>query len=369
MNLSHNKNVDIHIYKNIYFSVCIVLSIIGLIVIYSTTVCKSTPVYNFFLKQIIATIIGLCLCISIARLKHQYFRIITYPLLILTALLLITVLFMPEIKGSRRWIPLPFIGNFQPSELAKFSIVLFTAKFIDKHRSKIVNGKKEFWILVGVVSSFCVLILLQKDIGIPAIIFCVTCTLLFIAGIDIKYLIKLLVIVLPVFIGALVTQPHRVNRIKQFFLDREKSISSYQIKQSIFAISRGKFFGCGLGRGVFKEYYIPEIHTDFIFCTIGEELGFIGSLLIVGAFLSLAYFGSLIAHRLYYTQGGFYGSMLVLGLTLYTVIQAYLNIAVVTKLFLPKGIGLPFVSYGGSSMVVNFITLGTILSVCNTTKK
>lgn len=366
MKLYFEQKININYYRNLYFVICLLLTIIGWVTIYSTTVCKSTPNYNFIIKQIVATTLGIIFCFSIAQINHQHFKKITYPLVGFTVVLLIIVLFMPEVKGSRRWIPLPLIGQFQPSELAKFTSILLTAKFLDKYRSKIATGKKEFWILVSIILLLCGLILLQKDLGIPAIIFISNCTLLFLSGVQLKNIIKLLAIVLPILIVAVVTQPHRINRIKMFFNTGNGTTNSYQIRQSIFAISRGGVLGCGLGKGVFKEYYIPEIHTDFIFCTIGEELGFLGSLIIIGLFLTVALLGFIISYNVYSTRGGFYGSMLVAGITLNIVIQAYLNLAVVTKLFLPKGIGLPFISYGGSSLVVNFLTLGVIFSVCNT---
>lgn len=367
MRLYFDQKTNTRYYGNLYFAICIFLTIIGWITIYSTTVCKSTPVYSFMFKQIVATIIGIAVCLIIAQINYQHFKKLTYPLLVITLILLFITLFMPEVKGSKRWIPLPLIGQFQPSELAKFTSVLLTAKFLDKHRSKITTGKKEFWILIFFIFLLCGLILLQKDIGIPVIIFCTICILLFLSGAQLRNILKLLLIILPILTVAIITQPHRIKRIKMF-LDSQGN-TSYQIKQSILAISRGGILGCGLGKGVFKEHYIPEMHTDFIFCTIGEELGFLGSVIIVGSFLTLAFLGFKIAYDVNSTRGGFYGSVLVTGITLTILMQAYLNLAVVTKLFFPKGIGLPFVSYGGSSLVVNFLSLGVILSISNSTNK
>lgn len=347
-------------YGNLIFILVLIMTITGWIAIYSTTVCKASSTFLFLKKQIIATILSIFLCGIVANMNYRVvIKKITYPLAILTFFLLIVVLFTKEVKGAHRWIQIPFFGNFQPSELAKFTTVLIIARFLDEYRSKVINGKKEFWMMNGIISVFCILILLQPDIGIPFIIFSVSIILSFLYSIKIKHILKTFLIILILLSVGIITQPYRIARIFSFINKDKPHSTSYQIEQSLLALSRGGILGCGIGRGIFKESYVPEVHTDFIFCTIGEETGFIGCIIVISLYFFLFLFCVLIAQN----TKDFYGSILVVGLALNIIIQAYLSIAVSTKLFLPKGIGLPFISYGGSSLIINFLSIGCILSV------
>ena len=355
-------------YYNGLFFTSIILSIFGCIMIYSATMCKINPTYLFFKKQIFALIIGIIICIIFANINHRYFlKKLTYPLVVITLILLILVMFFPKIKGAHRWIQIPFLGSFQPSELARITSVLLIAKFLDEYRSKVTNGEKEFWIMMGIIFLFCFLILLQPDAGIPMIIFSITFILLFCFSVKLKHLLKIALIIILVLSVALLTQPYRKKRILSFASkNNDKNPISYQIQQSIFAISRGGLLGCGPGKGLFKESYLPEFYTDFMFSTIGEEFGFIGCMLTIFLYILLSIFGFNIAYKTYFTPHGFYSSILSLGLILNIIIQAYISIAVAMKLFLPKGIGLPFISYGGTSIIINFLSIGIILNICKT---
>ncbi len=360
MNLKTEINKKFKLYGNIVFILALLITFAGWIAIYSTTVCKASSTFLFLKKQIIATILSIFLCGVVANTNYRIvIKKVTYPLAILTFLLLIVVLFTKEVKGAHRWIQIPFFGNFQPSELAKFTTVLIIAKFLDEYRSKVINGKKEFWIMNGIIFIFCILILLQPDIGIPSIIFSVSIILFFLYSIKTQHILKTFLIILVLLSVGIITQPYRIKRIFSFINKDKQDSTSYQIEQSLLALSRGGMLGCGIGRGIFKESYVPEIHTDFIFCTIGEEAGFIGCIITISLYFFLFLFCLLIAQN----TKDFYGSVLVVGLALNIIIQAYLSIAVATKLFLPKGIGLPFISYGGSSLIINFLSIGCILSV------
>jgi len=368
MKLTTNLEKKEKLYYNGLFFTSLTLSIFGCIMVYSSTVCKSNPTYIFFKKQILAVVIGLIICILFANINYQRFlKKITYPLSVITLILLILVLFFPKVKGAHRWIPIPFLGSFQPSELARITSVLIVAKFLDEYRSKITNAEKEFWILMTIIFTFCILILLQPDAGIPMIIFITTFFLLFCYSVKIKHLFKVGIIIVAVLLFAVATQRYRIERILSLSsANKDKNPYSYQIQQSIFAISRGGFFGCGPAKGLFKEAYLPEFYTDFMFSIIGEELGFIGCMLTILLYIFLSIFGFNIAYKTYFTPQGFYGSILSFGLTLNIIIQAYISIAVAMKLFFPKGIGLPFISYGGTSIITNFLSVGIILNICKT---
>ncbi|MEM4367845.1 MAG: FtsW/RodA/SpoVE family cell cycle protein, partial [Candidatus Anstonellales archaeon] len=299
----------------------------------------------------------------------QILKKLTFHIFIITIILLILTLFTPAVKGAHRWITLPFLGNFQPSELAKVTSVMLTAYFLDSYRSKIINGEKKFWILFGMICLICFLIAIQPDIGFPFIIITVFFIVLFTYSVKFKHLLKAFLLILIVFTLALFSKPYRIKRIlaikdtQKYYKD-----TNYQLNQSILSLSRGGFYGCGLAKGIFKEFYIPELHTDFIFSLIGEELGFIGTISIILTYALFAFFGFSIFYKLSAVNREFYGSILALGITLTIILQAYLSIAVTTKLFLPKGIGLPFISYGGSSMIVNFVSVGILISISNSRK-
>jgi cell division protein FtsW len=362
--LEKNKNL----YYNGLFFISILLSIFGCIMIYSATVCKTNPTYIFLKKQVIAILIGLLGCIILANTNHKIFlKKLTYPFSIITIILLILVLFSPKIKGAHRWIQIPFFGSFQPSEFARITIIMLIAKFLDDFRSKITNGKKEFWILISIIFIFCFLILLQPDAGIPMIIFTTTIIILYSFSVKTKHILKIGIIIIIALSFALLTQQYRIKRVLSFSSsNKDKNPYYYQIQQSIFAISRGGFFGCGIENGLFKEHYLPEFHTDFMFSIIGEEFGFLGCIFTIIFYIFLSLFGFTIAYKSSLSPQGYYGSILSFGLTLNIIIQAFISIAVAMKFFLPKGIGLPFISYGGSSLIMNFLSIGIILNVCKT---
>lgn len=357
-----DKNLKIKFYGSFVFTLAVFLSIFGCVMVYSSTVCKAYPSYIFLKKQIIAIILGIILCGFISNVKLKILKKLTFPIFIITIILLILTLFTPAVKGAHRWITLPFLGNFQPSELAKVASVMLTAYFLDSYRSKIINGEKKFWILFGMICLICFLIVIQPDIGFPFIIVTVFFIVLFVYSVKFKHLLKAFLLIFIVFSLALFSKPYRIKRILAI------KDTSYQLNQSILSLSRGGFYGCGLAKGIFKEFYIPELHTDFIFSLIGEELGFIGTISIILAYALFAFFGFSIFYKLSVVNREFYGSILALGITLTIILQAYLSIAVTTKLFLPKGIGLPFISYGGSSMIVNFISVGILMSISNSRK-
>ncbi|MCS7231507.1 MAG: FtsW/RodA/SpoVE family cell cycle protein [Elusimicrobiota bacterium] len=363
---SFNTNIKLNFYKNFLFILVIVLSFFGCIMIYSATVCRAYPNYTFLKKQIIAIVIGTILCGFTSYLKPKILKKITLPLFIFTIFLLIAVFFFPKVKEVHRWIPLPFLGNFQPAELAKVVSILLIAKFLDSYRSKIINGEKKFWILFLMIFTLCVLIAIQPDLGFPLIIFCTFFIILFVYSVKLKHLLKAFMLILIFFTLAFFSKPYRVKRILSLNNSQKyQKETAYQLNQSILSLSRGGFYGCGITKGIFKEFYIPELHTDFIFSLIGEELGFLGSSLVILAYVFFAFLGFSLFYKLSHSENGFYGSILALGITLSIILQAYLSISVVTKLFFPKGIGLPFISYGGSSIVINFLSIGILMSISN----
>jgi cell division protein FtsW len=283
--------------------------------------------------------------------------------MIFNLILLFLVFYFPAKNGAHRWIQIPFFGNFQPAELTKVVLVLFMARFLDLHRSKIISYKKELWILLAVIFVFCILIMFQPDIGTPLLIMSVLLIILFISSMKKDFFLKILFIsFLLIFFGFLL-KPYRIERLKAMIDPwKYQSKVGYQLIQSYLSLARGHFSGCGLGNGIFKEYYLPEAHTDFIFCMIGEELGFIGTTLLVLIYSIMCFLGISVAYKLSSSKN-FYGGIIVLGLTFNIVLQAYISISMTLGLLPTKGMGLPFVSYGGSSMIINFLSIGIILNM------
>lgn len=348
-------------YGDLFLFLVLGISFFGAIMIFSTTAPQNAGPYLFFKKQVIFIFIGLVMCCLVEKVKFQNYKKITEILLAVNVLLLVYVLFFSsEIKGAHRWIKVPFFGNFQPSELTKITVVLFVAKFLDRYRSKIVSFKREVLVLLGVVFFICAIIIIQPDIGIPIVIFSTTISLLFISGVKLDVVSKVIFIMLLILAISTILAPHRIKRIMTF-LDPWKyhNAEGYQLVQSYLALSYGHLLGRGLGKSQFKEFYLPEAHTDFIFSVIGEELGFVGS---VGVIVAFVIFFFLVTKMAEGTES-FYGSILIYGMALNIVLQAFVNVAVVCGLLPTKGLGLPFISYGGSSLITNFISVGIILGV------
>lgn len=352
---------------DIFLFIVLGISIFGAIMIFSATAQQNVNPYFYFLKQVFSIFLGLVVCYIASKIKFLHYKKVTELFLGITIILLIfVILFGKEIKGAHRWIQIPFFGNFQPSELAKISIVLFVAKYLDTYRSKIISFQQQSWVMLSVVIFVCGLIIIQPDIGIPMVIFSTTIILLYLSGVKEKDIFKLLLPIFLVIVVSIIFAPHRIKRLTAFMNPwKYQTKEGYQLIQSYLALSYGHITGRGLGKSQFKEFYLPEAHTDFIFSVIGEEWGFVGSLCVVLSFVILFFIGLKIAQQV----KSFYGSILVYGLTLNIVLQAFLNIAVTVGLVPTKGLGLPFISYGGSALITNFLSVGIILSVWTQDRK
>lgn len=340
----------------------------GALMIYSST-SVITPVlakkkiseFYYFKRHLFTIIVGFCfLVFAYFKLKPSYMKKIAVPLLIFSGVLLILV-FLPGIGvtagGARRWIRL-WPSTFQPSELVKLSMVIFLAKYMSMPDYK-TDSFVSFIKPVLIMALFQLAILKQPDFGAAMSLAFLTFAMLFLSGIRIRYLASLLVLAVPVIIK-LVMEPYRLKRITSF-LDpwKDPQGCGFQLVQSFIALGSGGLTGVGLGSSKQKLSYLPESHTDFIFSIIGEEFGLIGVLFVITLFLILFIKGISIANRakdsfVYY---------LTLGLSMMIALQALINFAVATGLVPTKGLPLPFVSYGGSSLLVNMTAIGMLLNI------
>jgi cell division protein FtsW len=335
--------------------------------------------YNYHqLRQVIffplAIIIMYCLSyIDYHRLslKISWLKSPVSYLLVLSIALLIFVLFPQfgtEVNRARRWLRIPagqISISFQPSELAKWSLVLFLAAFCDKFSDSLKLYWKRFVPACLVVAAVVGLIIIE-DFGTAAFIALLTLLLLIIAGVKSWHILTPLPIAAVVFFAALIYSPSRIQRISAFFSpDKWANSTAYQANQSLIALGSGGVLGKGLGRGICKYGHLPEDTTDFIFAIIGEELGFVGTAVVIGLFITFVWLGILVVVRC----RDRFGQLLAAGIVLAISIQAAINIGVVTVVLPTKGIPLPFVSAGGTSLLLSAGAVGVLLNIAKQSPK
>jgi cell division protein FtsW len=284
---------------------------------------------------------------------------IVVMLLIGCMVALILVLAMPEANGARRWFPIGPL-KFQPSELAKLVTVLFVA-FLLSRKEKRVN---DFWAVpapcFGVVFALAFLVVIEPDLGSAVMLVAVACVMVFVAGLSWKLIAAAGGIGVVGFAVSVLVEPYRLDRIRSF-LDPslDATGAGFQLNQSLIALGTGGWLGAGLGHGHQKAFYLPAAHTDFIFSVIGEELGLLGTGVLLLAFLMIFWRGMRAACRAP-DRFGFY---LALGITNLLVLQAFINMCVCVGLLPTKGLPLPFISYGGSSLLLSMAATGLLLNI------
>ena len=319
------------------------------------------PPWFFLLKQVIWAVIGIGLLGAAMRVDY---RLLRRPLVIRSALAisvaaLIVVFFGPAINGTRRWFSIGGVG-IQPSELAKVAVIVFTAAILERRMER-MNGVAHALAPVALVTGLvCGLIVLEPDFGTAFTLLMIVGVMVFAAGLPYRYLAGLTLVVAPLLFAVLVSAPYRVQRLLAF-LDpwADPYGTGYQIIQSQIAVGTGGLLGQGLMAGVQKLYYLPHPHTDFIYAVIAEETGLLGGVVVLLCFGVILWRGLGIAA----SAPDRFGAFLALGITMMVTFQAFFNISVVLGLLPTKGIPLPFVSAGGSSLLINLLAMGILLSV------
>lgn len=341
------------------------LTLFGLIMIYSASAVialerHKSPHY-FLIKQTLAAVVGL---VGMGIAMHvDYRRLLNRPLvylgLLVSVVLLAAALFSDTTNQVRRWILAGPI-QFQPSEIAKLALVLFLAYLIPRKENRINDLTGTIVPCAVIVGQLALLVYLQPDLGTATIYVLLTIVLLFLAGLRWRYLVTSGG-ACAVVLGLMILQaPYRVRRILAFLNPENDPLGAgFQARQSILAVASGGIQGASLGQSRQKLFYLPEPHTDFIFAVIAEELGFLGALAVIVAF-GVLFWRGMVAATGAPDRGGYY---LAAGITLWLVLQAMMNIAVTLGLVPTKGIPLPFLSYGGSSLVMCLIGLGVLLNI------
>jgi cell division protein FtsW len=342
----------------------VLLLLVGEVMVFNTTYFyafeRFGQPFRFVWKHQIAIVLGAAGLFLAATVPSTVYRRFAYPAL-LVAFLGLLLVFIPGVAHGnvRRWIALGPL-NFQPSELAKGAIALYLAHSLTRKSERItdfVSGVLPHLIVVGLAVA---LIVLEPDLGGAAVICLLLLALLFVCGARRKHLATLLSCGVFLFILGIVAAPYRMNRIISFWNPQaNKQTTSYQLNQSIIAVGAGGLTGVGLGESRQKMFFLPEAHTDFIFAVVGEETGLVGTIAVLALFALLGARGLRVAAR----HPRQFGRLLALGCTFLLVGQAVLNMAVVLGLLPTKGLPLPFVSYGGSALIMAMVYTGILLSL------
>jgi cell division protein FtsW len=317
--------------------------------------------YLFVTKQVMWALLGVAVLSLVMRVDYRTYRNerLIWTLLAVVTVLLIAVLFMRPVNGTRRWFALGGLG-IQPSELAKMAVILFIAITLERRMHR-VNEIQYSLLPIGIIMSVLVgLILLEPDFGTAVTLVAVAGMMIFAAGVSYRYLIGAALLSLPALYVILMSADYRRRRLTAFLDPWADPLGDgFQIIQSLIALGTGGVFGRGLMAGVQKLFYLPEPHTDFIFAVIGEELGLIGTTVVLACFCVIAWRGM----RAAMLAPDSFGAFLALGLTLMIVVQAFVNMSVVVGIMPTKGITLPLVSHGGSSLLINLLALGVLLNI------
>ncbi len=348
------------------FGVAIVLLSAGVVMVYSASAIVAADrfrdPYFFLKKQLFWALLGAVAMLVAVRVDYRRLEKLVVPALIVAAVLLVLVLVPPfgqAINGTRRWIRLGIV-SFQPAELAKLALVIYLAAFVARRQEQLGDIRRGLLPPLLVAGAFAALVFVQPDLGNCLTLVTLTFGLLYLAGSPARYLGWALAPALPLLAIAIWAAPYRLRRMTAFWDPwSDPRGSGFQIIQSWLAFGNGGLLGQGVGGSRQKLFYLPESHTDFIFAVIGEELGFIGAVLFVALFAVLVWRGLRIGLR---TPEPF-GAYLALGITLLIATQVLVNLGVVTGLLPTKGLPLPFISFGGSALLMTMLSTGVLLNI------
>jgi cell division protein FtsW len=339
---------------------------IGIVMVYSASSAvalkKFGSDYLFLKKQAIFAFVGIIALVACRHFPYQWYRPLTYPLLALALLFLVAIQvtdFGLSAGGAARWLRISYL-TFQPSELARFALVVFLAYSLEKKREKIKALSIGFLPHVFVFGVFALCIFQQPDFGSVVILGILTWLMMFVGGVSCTHLLTSLIALLPMAVYYLVKAEYRVKRLLSFLNPWEyPADEGYQVVHSLMAFGTGGLWGTGIGKGFQKLFYLPEPHTDFIFAIIGEEFGLVGVLIIIGLYGLILVKGIQIARNAPDT----FGSLMAFGLTSAMGLQVCINMGVALGLLPTKGLTLPFLSYGGTSLLLNMASIGILMNI------
>jgi len=354
--------------KWILFTVVALLAI-GIVMVGSASMVISdrdyhTP-FHFLFRHMIYVFIGAGLGIYVTHISLNWWKRYSGYFLLAGIFLLIIVL-IPGIgrvvNGSRRWIGLGFV-TLQVSEFIKLAMVLYLANYLERFRREVEFRFKGFIKPIVILILLAFLLLGEPDFGALAVLTAMVMALLFLANVRLWPFIVLVALVLGGLAMLAIISPYRLARLTTFLHPWQDPFGSgYQLTQSLIAFGRGGFWGVGLGNSIQKLFYLPEAHTDFLFAVLAEELGLIGELVVVGLFITLIFRIFQIAKRAF-AQKKLFAAYISFGVGFWFGLQSMINIGVNAGLLPTKGLTLPFMSYGGSSMIINCVVIGLLMRI------
>lgn len=347
------------------FAIAAGLAIFGTAMVYSASAMialrESQSQFTYFYKQFAFTLIGLGVMFVASKIDYRRYQneYVVYGILAVTVVLLIAVFGFPPINGARRWIRFSGI-SFQPSEMAKIALPIFLAYFLTKHENTVGELKSTVIPCISALVLLAGIIFLEPDLGTAIVLCAIFSAVYFAAGAKLLHIASVAAVMALLGIGAILIAPWRVERMMAF-LDpfAHSDDAGYQVVQSLYAIGSGGIIGEGFAKGQAKLFYLPYPYSDFIFSVVGEEFGLVGTLAVLIAFALLLWRGT----RAALLAPDRFGMLLGIGIITGIIVQALFNISVVISILPAKGIPLPFISYGGSSVLVTLFAVGILLNI------
>lgn len=362
--------VDLKTIDFVLLGLVLALVVFGLVMVYSSSFIyaqeRTGDGFAFIKKQLVFATLGFAAMVASLRIPYRKWADWAYPVS-LFALFLLLIVLVPgvgsRVLGAQRWLRLGPV-SVQPAEIAKFAMVIFVARQLERKSASVTR------FVPGVLSNFLIplpvmgLLLLQPDFGSTVMITGVIFLMMFLGGVPKRFLGGISLLGLTAAASLVLGSPYRRARLMTFLDPWHDPLGKgFQVLQSMLGVHNGSVFGVGLGNGKEKLFYLPEAHNDFIFAVIGEELGFIGVIALVSAFCFFIYRGLKIASNCWEIRHDRFGSLTAAGITLALGLQAFVNMGVVLGLLPTKGLTLPFVSYGGSALVVDLFAIGILLNI------
>lgn len=357
----------------LFITVLILLSL-GVIMVLSASapsaLSKTSKSYTYFVRQFAFAVIGIGIMLFISKIDYRFYKKyywLVYAVSVLVLLLVLIPKLGKEVNGATRWIEIPGLGQFQPSEITKIGLIIFYAGYLSDHKSEL----KDFWRgfvkpLAFLLPPIAILYLVQNHLSVCLVIAAITAVMMLMAGCRLLHFIAAGLVGVAGIVIMLIkgqtseSSSFRWDRIVTFFDPwSDATGTGYQMVQSLYAIGSGGLFGVGLGNSTQKYLYIPEPQNDFIFAIVAEELGFVGCVAIIALFGIFVWRGIVIAMK----APDMFGSLLAVGVTTLVAVQAIINIAVVTASIPTTGMALPFFSYGGTALVILLASVGILLNI------
>jgi cell division protein FtsW len=355
----------------LFWSVVLLLSL-GLVMVYSASIAMSEAeklsgyrMHYYLMRHSIFLVLGIVAAFIAFQIPVALWQRLALPLFVLGGFLLVLVLIPGigrEVNGSRRWISLGFT-SMQPSELMKFFVVLYAADYTVRKAAFMHDFKKGFLPMLSVMVFIGAMLLREPDFGALVVITSIAMAVLFLGGLNWRVFAGLIVLLAAAFVVLIIFSPYRLQRIVGFMDPWADAYGKgYQLSHSLIAFGRGEWFGVGLGGSVEKLFYLPEAHTDFLLAVIGEELGFVGIAIVLALFVLLIYRAFAVGREAMMREK-YFAALAAQGIGVWLSVQAFINMGVNMGVLPTKGLTLPFLSYGGTGIVVNCVVVAVLLRI------